>query len=340
MDDATRGSLIADVAAVIEGQKDEVIAAIRSEITSYIGGKRPSECLALVQRDDSGSVFKTLPMEANSDYARALISFVRDKPYNGYRLDSALTDPTSSRVADVFAKTIGDKADDIAARALPALISDKRFVDGLSASIVGLYSSTLPQQVQKMAVKGLSTKLSSALSQSIDTTTVAAVKLSVAKIAAASVASPLATQISLAIIKTLGVVLKPIIVKLLASSAFKAAIVAKLKAIIVASILGAFVKIIGVKLGLSAGATFMIFLIPVLLAWIAYEISSFPEKLSSKVANGVAEDLSGNFAKTSLTMAETLIEKMIVESVGIVATELMANAVIVDAVKAAVDQAS
>jgi hypothetical protein len=185
----------------------------------------------------------------------------------------------------------------------------------------------------------LTSKLSAALAQTIDTSTSATIKASIAKVAAASVASPVAVKISASLLMSLGTVLKPIIIKLLASAAFKAAIAAKIKAIVVGSLFAAFAKIIGVKLGLTAGAAFVWILIPAVLGWLAYEYFQFPEKLAKSVSSSVAVAMGNGFQDTSRSIAESLVEGMLVGGGATLATQLIADEAIQELVKEAVDAA-
>lgn len=323
MDEGVRKELVDELISVIEGQKSEVSLALSNSIKAHISTKSPSECLELVKRDTSGNIIRRLPMEADTDYAKALIAFVRGKPFEGFQLDSALTDSTSEVVAAVFSEKLGEKSDEISNRIMPLIVSDERFSEGLSEAMVEAYSGPLPSHIRHKVVLALSSKLSGALTEAIDTTTTATIKASVIKVVSASVSSPVGIKIAAILVKSLSVALKPIIMKLLASSAFKAAIVSKLKGVVVGSILAAFFKIIGVKLGLSTGAFFMWVVLPIVLAWLAYEVTTFPRKLGEKVSESVVEDIENDFAETSRDIAESLVERIIVDGAGMMAEHLM-----------------
>lgn len=340
MKDSVRSALIDEIAEVIDGQRETVVRNVRASIHAHIGSKSPTECLTLVRRGSSGAVLETLPMELEKRYAAALIAFIRKQPFEGSQLDSILTDSTSEIVAESFSECIGEKAQEISERAMPILISDERFIRGLSESLTDLHTGTIPQQLKSKVIGVLTHKLSGSLAQTIDTSTTASIKASVMKVAATSISSPVATKITLVLVKTLGVALKPIIIKLMASAAFKAALISKLKAIIVGALLGGFMKIIGVKLGLSAGAAFMWVLIPILLAWLAYEYLSFPEHLAKKVAESVAEDLEGGFSDTSKEMALSLVERLVVDGGATVASRIINDNTIAELIDACIQEVS
>lgn len=331
MDDRKR--LNDEVAEILNGQRDVIIADVKAAVTKDISGKSPGNCLTLVQRSFDGEVVDTLPMAASKRYAAALFAFVRKSNFEGKNLDSALTDPTAQLVADIFMTRIGERADEIAKRLIPLLISNQRFVEGLSTAMLSSYSGTIPQHLQRKITSALTTKLTSALAQSVDATTAATVKASVAKAAAASVSSPIATKVSLAVLKSLSVALKPIIVKLLGSAALKAAIASKIKVVVFGAILGAFIKLIGIKLGLTAGTAYFIFLLPIIVAWIAYEVSHFPGKLAEKVAEGIAADLAGNFAETTQSLSDTIVERVLVDGTGLIAAQLLNDDALIELIQ-------
>lgn len=340
MDESVRRALIDEIAGIIDGQRDEVASDVKLAVTRHISGKSPVECLTLVTRGSSGVVLETLPMALDKRYATALIAFVRKQPFEGESLDSALTDSTSEVVAEVFSERVGEKAEEISIRVMPILISDQRFILGLSESLAELYSGSIPSQLKSKVVSILSHKMTSSLAQTIDTSTTASIKASVLKVTAASVSSPVATKITLVLVKTMAVALKPIILKLMASAAFKALLISKLKAVIVGALLGGFIKIIGVKLGLTAGAAFMWILIPILLGWLAYEYLNFPEHLAAKVADSVAQDIEDNFSDTSRTMAVSLVERLVVDSSATVASKIINDDTIAALIGACIAEAS
>jgi len=336
VDQKQREGLIAEIAALIGDQREAIVIDIRAAIVNHISSKSSSECLSLVQRTSYGGIIDTLPLAAEKRYASALIAFVRKKPFEGFALDSALTDSTAEVVADAFSRRIGAKADAIAEKLLPLLVSDTRFVSGLSAAIISAYSGPVPRILQKKVVAVLTTKLGTVLSQTIDTTTTATIKASLIKLTATSISSPIAIKVASSIVGSLMTTLKPIIIKLLTSTAFKAAIVTKLKSIIVGSMLGAFIKIVGVKLGLTTAGSVMWILIPLVIAWIIYEISHFPDKLAAKVADSVAEDLLGNFADTTRSLSETLVERLLIEGTGLLASHIIQDESIVNIIEESV----
>lgn len=322
-DDAAQKEAIEAIAALIAEEKDTVTGAIEEEIRAYIASREPKDCLELAKIDARGDVTEVLPMKLESRYASALIAFVRKTTFEGVSLDSGLTRPVSALAADVFSAKLGDHADRISEQIIPLLLSSDRFISALSASLVESLSSPIPKVVQSKVSALLTSKLSAALAQTIDAGTTAAIKASVAKVAAASIASPIAVKISASLAVSLTTAIKPIILKLLASASFKAAIATKVKAIVVGALLAAFAKILGVKLGLTAGAAFAWILIPAVLGWLAYEYVHFPEKLAKNVSTSVSESMRNGFQDTSRSIAQSLVEGILASGVATLASHLV-----------------
>ncbi|MDP2803676.1 MAG: hypothetical protein Q8O26_17540 [Phreatobacter sp.] len=339
MNKQQRQQLLDELATLLGHERDGIVAEVQRAVEAHIASKSNAECLSLVLRDTDGTITRHLPLAASHEYATALIAFVRGKPLDDGILDSALTDSTAETVADVFSRLIGDKADAIAERLMPLVVSDARFASALSDAIMSAYQNPIPNLVKQKASEILSSKLSLYISHSIDTTTSMTIKSSLAKIAMGSVGAPVAAKIVTALVASLMVTLKPIIIKLLASAAFKAAVVSKLKAIVVGALLGAFVKIVGTKLGLTAAGAFIWVLIPLVLAWVAYEVAGFSAKLADKVSQSVAQDMRENFAETTRMISEELAERAIKEGIGLIAKNIIHEDAIVKIIEEAIADA-
>lgn len=328
------------LSSLLGEQRDAIVARVRRAVAAYIGGRKPRECLDLVLRDDDGDIVGRLPMAAEKRYAQALIAFVRRQSFEGRSLDSALTDPTAQVVADEFSAEVGTHADRISQVLVPLLISDARFAAALSTALLAAYSGPVPAMINRKIAATLTAKLSAVLSQTIDSTTAATLKASIANLAGTTVSSPVAAKIATVVVGSLTASLAPILVKLLSTAAFKTVIVAKLKAVIIGAMLGAFIKIVGVKLGLTTASAFAFVLIPIVLAWIAYEITHFPEKLADKVSTSVAADMASNFDGTAATLAENLVDRLITDGTSMLASHLLREREIVDFIEQCVRDAA
>ena len=329
--ESDRSKAVREIQELIGGTKDVIIPSVRNAIHQYISSQSRVTCLTVVGRDNSGTVLRIFsPGPPDLEYVRVLTAFVFKRGFNGYSLDSALSDPTAVIVAHEFSKHIAEISDDIADRLLPFLIHSDLFRDNIVNAIADAYKSTIPHHLQARVTSLLSQKLKAILIQHVDAGSVAAVKVAVTKLVAASVSSPLAAKITLVLLKTLATSLKPIIVKLLASAAFKTAILAKIKVVVLGSMLGAFIKLLAAKIGLTGGTVFALIVLPLLVAWLAYEAVQFPNKLAEKVSADVAADLEGRFSATSKELADSIIEMAILQASSLVAKELLSENAVAD----------
>lgn len=319
-----RDAVIARIAALIEGQKEALVPAVRLAIQHHIASQSVGACLTIVARDPKGQILETFaPTPPNGRYVKALTAFVLKRGFEGKALDSGLSDSTAEEVAAAFAGKLEVISDELTETMLPFLLRSEVFVASLSGALAAAYRGTIPHQMKSQLTSILTRKLKVALSQHVDTSSIAAVKMSIAKVVASSVASPLGAKMAAMVVHTLLTSLKPILIKLLASTALKAAILSKIKAIIIASFLGAFIKLLAVKLGISTGVAFAWVLLPALLAWLAYEAMHFPEKLAANVAGDVAKDLESGFQQTGISIAEAMVTLAITECAGVVAREVI-----------------
>ena len=100
------------------------------------------------------------------------------------------------------------------------------------------------------------------------------------------------------------------------------------------------IKILALKFGLTAGATFVWILLPILVAWIGFEAVHFPEKLAKNVSTDVAQDLRNGFARTSESIAVTIVEMVITQASAILARELIQEDEVAQVIQDIVSEAS
>jgi hypothetical protein len=322
MDDSERHKIVEKIKAIIEGREDTIIPAVEGTIDRYISTKPLKECLTLVARDGNNIVETFMP-PPNIRYVKALTAFVLKRDFERKTLDSGLSEGTAQEVAQIFATDLGEVSDEMSETIVPFLFRSEKFLDGIAAAVMAAYKGPVPVHLSSKVTGMLASKLKTILAQHMDTVSVSAIKASIAKIASASVSSPFAAKIVVVMVQTLTTSMKPILIKIFASTTLKTAILAKIKTVIIASFLGAFIKLLAVKIGLSTGAAFAWVILPILGAWLAYEALHFPEKLASNVSRDVARDLREGFPRTSETIAVTIVEMAITQATAIITRELV-----------------
>lgn len=321
--DNDRNEAIQTIRSLINSKKSTIISDVNSAIINSISNKTPSECLEIISRSSGGDVFKRYPFRLNKEYAGVLLDFIRKKQIDGRNLDSGLTDPTCDLVANIFSRHVEEMSDEISGAVIKVIISNDRFVRGISDVIIASSSTPVPRLLQKKLSAVVTKKIGHALLTAVDSSTYATVKLSVMKVAGAAAASPVAMKLAATLITSLATTLKPIIIKMLASTAVKTAIMSKIKAVIMGALLGSFIKIIGAKLGVSLGVAYAFVLAPLIIVWLTHEYKTLPRKLAKSVADSVAKDMAYGFENTAQSLAEMIVERVVIDGVGLISAQFI-----------------
>lgn len=340
IDGPTRQRLIAEAARVLVEQRAAIVGDVRAAVRAEIARQSLRQCLSLVALAPEGGKTEALPMEMDKRYASALIAFICKRPFEGRELDSVLTEPTAALVADVFTRKVAERSDELAEKLVPVLACSRKFIADVAEDVVGEYRATIPHTALAPVSSALGGKFASALMETIDSRTDESIRESILGISRGARNQPLAAQISLALIRNLSASLKPIVASLLGSAALKSAIAAKIKVLVLGAVLGAFVKLVGLKFGLTAGTTLLWIAIPVVLGWIAYEAANFPDHLADRVANGIATDLDRHFTDTSEAMAQALVEQIAADSAPMIARDLIRDPAITTLLDQAIAEAA
>jgi uncharacterized protein YacL len=134
-----------------------------------------------------------------------------------------------------------------------------------------------------------------------------AVHASTTKVIAVAVGAPITQTIAALLLKLLALHLKTVIVHVLASTAVKTMIAAAVKKFVVGALLAAIVKAVGAKLGITAASAFIWVLLPLIAAFIAYEVATFPAHLGESVSAKVAAELGDSFDEVNENVALKII---------------------------------
>lgn len=332
-------AIIKDVDKLLRRNKKATIDEICTAVKTQIESSSRFECLTLIAVNDRGKSVRTLKPRATPDYVSALYKFCRKERWKGYQLDSALSEPASNIVASIFSNRVEGKSDKIIEKITPHIVNNDRFLNGISNALWDSYRGTIPSHVQSKITDALTVKLKAALSSQIDASTMASVKAAAIH-AAGSISAPLAAKISVAILKTIGPTIKALIVSVLKSAAFKTAILAKVKAVVGAAVLGSLVHFLAAKLGFLGGATAMWILVPIFATWFGYEAYRLPKKLGSKVSESIKTDLEDGFPDLTRTISEKIVQFIMMKAVGEIADELINEDIIIDIMDEVITESS
>lgn len=294
--------LIDDLKSKLDDKKEEFLAEVHSEVASYIR-RQGSGCLTLVERRSSRDV--TWELAATPAYVKRLIAFCRERPYDGNQLDSALTRPVADRVAQQFESLYEDSSDGLAEAVLQFIMEDKVLSHSMADAVFASSAyagSALRNRAASMLVDQIRHFMHTSAGHSITTF--------VGKSVAATVSKPIGMKMAALIIKSLSTQLKVVIAKVIASGALKGIIAAAVKKFVIFAVAGAVVKAIAAKFGISTMAAFAWVLIPVIAAYIIYEIHTFPRHLGEKVADQVVEELSERYGEVNQEACDKIISQI------------------------------
>lgn len=107
--------------------------------------------------------------------------------------------------------------------------------------------------------------------------------------------------------KHMAVLLKSIVAKILASTAFKTMIATLVKKFVAFKILSIVISSIGAKL---AGISIGYILAPLILAFIAYEAYTLPQKMAKDISEAVADELSKEFANLNNQISLNIVAEL------------------------------
>lgn len=303
--------LVNDLVTKFNDKKYDFLSDVRSAVTGYISNQGAG-CLTLVEKKRNGekNVWKLSP---HPGYALRLIAFCRGAKYDGNEIDSGLTEPIIGIVSRQFERLYQTNDEEIAKAILEFIVQDKALSKGFVDTIVNSAAANkITGEIKARAATLI-------LLQIKDVLQIALAKgalIAVGKTVAAVASKPIATKIAMMLVKFIALHLKGVIAKVLASAAIKAIIATAVKKFILAALTATLVKAIAAKFGISASAAFLWILIPVIVAYIAYEVVTFPQHLGGKVGDKIVEDLSSNYGKINEDVFDRIVTEVVDNGIG------------------------
>lgn len=120
----------------------------------------------------------------------------------------------------------------------------------------------------------------------------------------------------------MAVFLKGVNVKVLATTSFKTMIVSVIKVIAKVKIIAFLVVIFGSLLG---SVPLWAVIAPLLLAFIAYQVASLPDKMGDKVSVAVRGELSGNFDKMNSDVVHEIMKSFTSDALKTLAEDIVSD---------------
>lgn len=299
--------------------KEEFLNCVESAINAHISAKSWQECLTIVQRYDDGRIRSTWEPKVSESYWNRMVAFLRGKHYNGWQLDSKLTDGVVDVVTKKFGEFYQDHAKDLSGPLTQRLLKDRVFSKQLANNIIDAAKGPLPDAIKK--------ELSSRIVDVLEHTDIGGHIMNVAVVGiTAAVNTVIAYAVSSSVVtimlQHMAVFLKGAIVKVLATTAFKTMIVSVIKVIAKAKIIAFLVVIFGSLLG---SVPLWAVIAPLLLAFIAYQVASLPDKMGDKVSVAVRGELSGNFDKMNSDVVNEIMKSFTSDALKTLAEDIASD---------------
>jgi hypothetical protein len=284
--------------------KDGFLLSVQRDIDAYIV-KQKSHCIDIVERDNSTEkLLRTHRASLDPDFAEVLYKFVRQKPYNGHKLDSALTDPICDIVCKKYQTFYEDNAKIVSQGVLEALTSNnlvlKSLINKLADKVLDKSASHIRGQVVQHIVHQIHNSVAAGTLHTVGhQVSTAAVHV------ASTTVGALVIQL---IAKLLAAHIGTIIAKIMASALVKkvVALVAK------KCVFGVVVSFLAAHVGAAAGGVSVAWIVlPALVVYLGYKITTFPEKLGEKVSQSVKQELSDRFYGMNKDILDRILDEVV-----------------------------
>ncbi|MDQ3799498.1 MAG: hypothetical protein M3384_08615 [Acidobacteriota bacterium] len=299
-------------------KKYEFLNDVEKSIENYVSNQG-SNCLTIVGRYPSGVVYKRWYLSASLEYIRCLVAFCRQQKFQGKELDSGLTDPISNIVSKRFESFYEQNAESISQTFLKYLVNEKVMLRSIVSVVVESAAAKFAKDrtiglMAQPITAGMKSKVTdliiSQMHHVVHSTTAQTVMTTTKQIVGAALTIPVAKTVALILVKLLASHMAIIIAKILSSAAIKTLIATVVKKFILAAILAAIAKAVAAKFGIGVVGATAIVLLPVVAAFIAYEIYTFPSHLGAKVASKVSSELSNQFDTINTNIAQEIFSKL------------------------------
>lgn len=314
-----RQAMIEEMADKLGENKEKFLSETKSAVASYIANQN-SRCLSVVGLGRDGEIERTYDTALSFSFAKVLFAFCRGQQYEDRKLDSALTQPVANVVVEQFEKLYGEKSEDLSKALLKVLTEDTTILNSIvqtmiDSRVAGMVVGQARRYVTQHITKEISHKACALIVEYMKSHaahTSVSVGGHIAKAGKEAIGyaatAALAKTVALIVLKMIAAGMGPLLVKLLASAAFKVFIVAAVKKMIIAAVGAAIVKFIVLKLGIASGTAWLIVVAPLIIAFISYEMYWFPTKLGEKVSEKLYSELDTSFSSINKTILEKLFD--------------------------------
>lgn len=303
------------ISTAIQSRKGELLPRLESAVRASLSSLEPADALTLRLMRDDVEVRRLRPA-ASSEYAGALISFCREKTYEGYTVDSGVTPRVVAVVEDALLSFYtSDAVGNAVAEAVLEEIRAKSAVSSVVQREMAENGDWLAREIGTLAKLDTSTsiagQLADATAQQIhhffQTAVGKQIILVIGKVMATSAGKTL-------VVKTVQIA----IAKVMASAALKTALLATIKkvgiGILIKTVIGK--ALIGLLALVGIAHVPLVWIIlPILAGFLVYEYQTFPRKLAERVPTEVVRVIDGKFGELNDSIARSIVGSLFDEVV-------------------------
>lgn len=313
-------SNVQSLVAELGKNRTSFLNEVESSINHYISHRSWQECLTIVERYSDGRVRLTWkPSEIMEGYVKRLIALLRKKKYNGYELDSKLTDGVVELVTKKFEEFYSKNASSLARPLLQQLLNDKIFVNKLAEQIVDVSKGPLPTAVKSKLTSYLIHALEESMQVNISQIASDSIHTLTTQVVAAAASIPISKAVAIVLLKNMAIFLKGAVAKVMATTAVKTMLAAAVKKLVAVKIIAALIALVAPALG-SISVWWIV--APLLAAFIAYEVSNLPENMGKKVSLAVRQELSGEFDNLNKNVVVQIMSGLTTSALGVLASDI------------------
>lgn len=226
--------------------------------------------------------------------------------YKDTELDSALTQPILKEVQDVWAAFTKEHGEVVSATMVKLLTSDPVIARQLAEQIASSMAAA-GQPVTDEIRKAIITFLTEQVSTHVAAESVNQITMQVGQTIGDAALHSIAAGVGAALIHSLGAAITHLLAHAALTSAVKGAVLNIAGHMIAHHVIALGAAALLATLGVSAtGAMYAFVLLPVVVAFAAWEAHRFPEKLAAKVAPTVAFSVAGTYRQGNKSSLEKI----------------------------------
>lgn len=291
---SAQSKALSDLLDCLDQDKGKYLEKAETATRSFIQGQSREHCVTIVEVLSDSCRLEWSPLDDPKDWAKRFFKLVGDPKnprYHDHPLDCWLSEPVAAVVSSIFQSFYTERQDVIGKGMVAMLREDQALTHELVREVVrSLRSSTSPltDHAASLLVESVTQQISSHSGSEI----VTHVTSTVATTASHQVGAVIGTTV----LHVLAVSIAKIIAQHFGTVAFQHFVAGVAKKIVIKIVVTAFATSLAATLGVTGTTSIFWFVaLPLIAAFLTYEIHEFPNKLGRKVGASVRSSLAGEF---------------------------------------------